>query len=134
MKVSKRGSRDPEDDTDLEIDDIEDNHHPELETLETTGNPGLPNQLSRDSEDDTDLEIDDIEDNNHPELETLEATGNPGLPSQFSRDSEDDTDLELETVDLVLDQRSRDWIDIVTEQRSQSQDSQNTEDDRSHVR
>ena len=120
MKVSKRGSRDPEDDTDLEIDDIEDNHHPELETLETTGNPGLPNQLSRDSEDDTDLE-----------LETVDL-----VLDQRSRDWIDIVTEQGSQVrnNRVTEQGSQVRIDIVTEQRSQSQDSQDTEDDRSHVR
>ena len=106
MKESKRNSCDPKDDTDLEIDGIEDAVHLETEVVESAGNLGLQSQFSRDPEDDTDLEIDGIEDK---------------------------VNLELETVDLVLEQGSQDRIDVVLERRSQNRDTDDSEDHRSHV-
>ena len=101
MKKSNRNSCDPEDDTDLEIDGIEDAAHPESELFEPAEKPGLQSQFSRGPKDDTNLEIDGIEDNVNPELET---------------------------VDLLLEQGSQDRIDVVLERRTQSRDTHNAED------
>jgi len=97
MKKSNRNSCDPEDDTDLEIDGIEDVAHLESELFEPAENPGLQSQFSRGPKDDTNLEIDGIEDKFNPELET---------------------------VDLLLEQGSQDRIDVVLERRTQSRDTQ----------
>jgi hypothetical protein len=94
MKKSNRNSLDPEDDTDLEIDAIEDAVHLETEIVESVGNPGLRSRFSCDPEDDTDLEIDGIEDK---------------------------VNLELKSVDLLIGQGPLNQIDIVLEQGAQNQ-------------
>ena len=106
MKVSKRNSCDPEDDTDLEIDGIDDAVHLESEVVEPAANIGLQSQFGRGPKDDTDLEIDGIEDKVNPELET---------------------------VDLLLERGSQDRIDVVLERRTKSRDTHNAEDRRSRV-
>ena len=103
MKQSKRNICDPEDDTDLEIDGIEDAVHLESEILAPAANPGLQKQFSRGPKDDTDLEIEGIENN---------------------------VNLEFEAVDMLLEQGSQDRIDLVLERRTQSRGTHDCEDRR----
>jgi hypothetical protein len=105
MKKSNRNSLDPEDDTDLEIDAIEDAVHLETEIVESVGNPGLRSRFSCDPEDDTDLEIDGIEDKVNLEIDSIE----------------DKVNLELKSVDLLIGQGPLNQIDIVLEQGAQNQ-------------
>ena len=106
MKESNQNSFDPEDDTDLEIEGIENAIHLETKNVESTEGLELRSRLSRSTEEDTELEIDDIEDK---------------------------VNIELESVDLLLEQGSQDRIDVVLERRSQNRDNHDSEDHRSHV-
>ena len=122
MKESNRSSRDPKDDTDLDLDGLEGNLRLEVEIPEAPENPRLMNQLSRDPEDDTDLEIDGIEDKIHLEVETVDLLLEQGQQCG---------------IDLVTEQGSQDRIDVVLDRRSlerrlKSRDTTDTEDRRSH--